>query len=276
MSTIIITGATGFLGNHLTKKFQSEGFDVIPVSRQKVKDYYHVETYHQIPEGDILIHLAGESNRNKANGMGLTYTKSSCRLTKYLCSKSYKYFLYASSSIVYGDEGISPFSEECAVKLGDHYGTSKALNERIVLTSGGAVARLANIYGPGMSAENLFTDILKQIPNTDNLYLKNDTSIRDFIYIEDAVMAIFSLVNSRSKGIFNVGSGQGVSAGEIAKNFLNLACQPARKISISSPNTRQSKCILDISKIFKITGWSPAVKIKDGCTQIFNQTALNV
>jgi nucleoside-diphosphate-sugar epimerase len=60
---IIITGASGFIGGHLIRKLSGmEDTEIVPLTRRKIPNLIKVSNYTDAPEGDVLIHLAEDSN----------------------------------------------------------------------------------------------------------------------------------------------------------------------------------------------------------------------
>jgi len=70
MPTIVITGASGFIGQHLYAHLTAIGANVVAVSRKNNAGMLHVEDYYDSPDGDVLIHLAEEPDRALVNGSG--------------------------------------------------------------------------------------------------------------------------------------------------------------------------------------------------------------
>ena len=101
-STIVITGASGFIGQNLVKYFIKEGINVIAVSRKKFPGYLQVKDYSETPKGDVLIHLAQCNDRNKVNTLNNSFEESD-EVMNILLSKNYERIVYASSAVLYND-----------------------------------------------------------------------------------------------------------------------------------------------------------------------------
>ena len=72
---VIVTGASGFLGDRVVKKLLIRGIDVCAVARRPLKysNSVVVDNYLDTPKGDILIHLAENPDRAQVNKIGLAY-----------------------------------------------------------------------------------------------------------------------------------------------------------------------------------------------------------
>ena len=269
MATVVITGATGFLGRFLTAHLASRGLTIIPVSRRSFPGIYQVQDYSQSPGGDVLIHLAEEPDRSKGNRLGETYLLKAASVIRVLSGRHYRRIIYASSGVVYGDQNECPCRVDMPVFATDVYSNSKLTNEQMVLDSGGAVVRLSNLFGNGMAVNNVMSDIIRQIPGIGALRVRDDKPIRDFLPVSDAASAFSLIVESNCCGIVNVGSGIGISVKALAELSLASVGQEAREIVATEPSSRRSINVLDISETTKILGWSPTSSLNDYLGQLF-------
>ena len=177
MITVVITGASGFVGRYLTAHLKQMGLNVIPVSRGVYPGILQVNDYSQSPLGDVLIHLAEEPDRAKVNMLDDNAFSKTSNLVKLLSERPRQKIIYASSASVYGDSNKLPCKVDLPVYSVDKYNEMKLINEKIVLNSGGVVVRLSNLFGIGMASNNVLTDILKQIPGSRPIHIRNDEGI---------------------------------------------------------------------------------------------------
>ena len=73
MVAVVVTGASGFLGRAVVAALRQRAVKVQPVSRQSLPDTIQVRHYSEAPRGDVLIHLAEESDRSKVAMLGAEY-----------------------------------------------------------------------------------------------------------------------------------------------------------------------------------------------------------
>ncbi|MFT6991080.1 MAG: UDP-glucose 4-epimerase [Paraglaciecola sp.] len=263
MPKIVIIGASGFVGSALTLSLKQSQYDVAPVSRSKTSEFISVESYKNCPSGDLLIHLAEEPDRGKANSLGEKYLTEATTLTAKLCNRFKGKVIYCSSAVVYGDQNSQPYTEQDKVVVSDLYSKIKLQNENEVIKQGGCALRLANLFGLGMSVNNVLSDILRQIDDTGPVKLRNTSPIRDFLYIQDLVSLLRLLIDDFHPGLFNIGSGEGISIGNLAKTALLVAGQNKREILSENTDNIASMNVLDISKINKQIGWSPCYPLSE-------------
>jgi nucleoside-diphosphate-sugar epimerase len=274
---VVITGASGFIGNQVVSILKKdENFIIYPVTRKKIKNFYEVSNYSESPKGDVLIHLAEESELKNVEQMDSNYENEKKSSLEYLIEKNFKVIVYTSSSILYGDQSPYPHLTTDKLYLLNRYSRLKKMSEELVLNSGGGlIARLGNVYGPGMSHKNVVSKIVNQIPVESKLLVFNKDPIRDFIWVKDVAECLASLMkygleSNRDSKIFNVGTGTGTSIEALAKLTLTLAGQPNMPIKSQNFDLPNSSIILDNTSTIKVTGWEPRTTLTQGITHLLH------
>lgn len=274
---VVITGASGFLGKHLVSKLrqnQEAGLEIVGVSRQKTIGVLQVSDYGEIPSGDVLIHLAEENSRSGAEiGGGAELAKSSSTIESFI-KKKFSKIIYASSAVLYGDLSITKHSTADSLIANNAYASLKLAGEQAILATGKGIAlRISNLYGEGMSENNVMNTIVRQAILGNKVVVESLEPIRDFLWIEDATQAIARLVQDNSeigpKRVVNIGSGIGTSIRELAETALTVAGRSNFDISARSTST-PSCIILNIEETIKQLGWSPTVDIHAGLSRLMN------
>lgn len=263
-----VTGASGFLGRAVVKVLLSSGWRVSPVARSPGGEWIQVADYSESPSADILIHLAEDGDRSRVNANGEAAVNAAHATLTALLSKNYGHVIYASSAAIYGDAVTAPRTTAEKTVPADTYALMKSANERQTLDHGGTVLRFSNLYGPGMSSANVLSRILGQIPGEGDLTLWDDTAVRDFLWIDDASVAVAAAAERRVSGIFNIGSGHGHSVREVAETALAIANQGRRNVHATNPSGCTSHLVLDISGTVSILGWQPKTTLADGLKQL--------
>lgn len=273
MTTVTVTGASGFLGKNLVAQLIKEGYLVRALSRHKMKYFEYVESYLDSPVSKILIHLAENPDRGFVNKENYRYSENAIELVKSLCTKGYEKIIYASSGAIYGNSSITPYEVSEDVSATDVYSQTKIECEKVVLDAGGLVVRFSNLYGKGMSPNNVVSDILKQIPDIEPLCIRDETPVCDFLWVEDAAAAIVAACSKyKPSKVINVASGVGVSIRTLIKLALELSSQPDREIKSIASSTNTSTNILSISDTEKLIGWRPMTSLRDGIQQLLENT----
>ena len=266
---IVVTGASGFVGTALVRELQRRGIETIATVRHPPDPLpvgtTVVQSSDDAPLGDVLVHLA---EGRRMNAMDDASVQQLIRRCGRLLGKGYARPVYASSALVYGDRETHPRRPEEQPAPESPYARAKLACEEIVTERRGLVARLANVYGPGMARDNVVSDVLEQIPGDGPLTVRDPLPVRDFLWIEDAARGLADMAVGTGLGIFNLGSGTGVSVGDLARLALDLAGQSDRPVVASQPSQKPSSLSLDISSTASTFGWAPQVPLSGGLAQL--------
>lgn len=274
--TVLVTGATGFLGRPLVAALESEGF---------------VVRKHSSANGDIancalpmegvsrVFHLAGksyvpESWQNpeafyRTNVMGMVNVLEHCRRNQAA--------LTFISSYVYGQPKRLPIAEDHPLAAANPYAHTKIIAEEIArffqerFGLDLLIVRPFNIYGPGQSGRFLIASIVRQVldPSLESVRLQDLRPKRDYLYVSDAVSFLIASLHKRASGVFNVGSGVSISVAEIAELVIKAA--NISKTVVSTGEERPGEImdvVADTSRAQTELGWHPATSLADGISAV--------
>jgi UDP-glucose 4-epimerase len=272
----VVIGASGFIGRAAVAALARRDAPVLAVARHELDMKKPIQTarvtsYSKLipPMADsVLLHLAEVRDISRANDTHDTYVAERRAVLAELLAKNWGHVVYASSAAVYGDCDFAPRQTGDAIKPRGTYANAKAACEQDVLARGGAVARLSNVYGPGMASNNVISDILRQIPGEGTLAVRDRNPVRDYLWIDDAGEGLAALAISRKPGVFNLGSGIGISVGDLAHVMLEYAGQSGREVCASAASECASHLVLDISQTIKQLGWTPKVTLAQGLAHL--------
>lgn len=274
---VVITGASGFLGGYVLRALAAQqNVEAIPVTRKEIYGWCRVSDYSQSPAGDVLIHLAENNDRAQVAKSGQAYEEKVLATLTALLAKGYRRVVYASSAVLYGDTDTRAHFPNDPIRSDDAYTRVKRLSELAVLKlPAGIVVRLANIYGPGMSKNNVMSTILRQIPSKGSLEVMNTNPVRDFIWVKDAAEGVVALALNHSKegndgGLYNLGTGVGTSIGALANMALAIAEQPDMPVEALQSSGQQSCLILDFSDTTSACGWQPKTSLRQGLAHLLH------
>lgn len=233
MIKVLITGANGYVGKKLIKKYKKKiNFKIY---KNDINNKNKLIKFINNNEFQYFIHLAGllRTTKKKAKTIYKTNSYSLEYISKTL-NKLDKKLIFLSSSHVY--KPISKkLSENDKLQPNNIYGKSKLKAENIILknTKDFCILRLFNLFGSYQPVGSFYSDIKNKINNNKKIYI--DNSIKDFVHIDDLCDIIFFIIKNKSQGIFNVCTGQGVCL----KNIIyHLERKLKKKAKIQFSNTK--------------------------------------
>ena len=172
--------------------------------------------------------------------------------------------IYASSSAVYGDTIAQARCVNEAVSPQNPYSRLKLECEELVCQRGGISLRLANLCGLGQPQGTILADILGQLNTQGPLLLRDTSAVRDFLWLADVAHAITLILGTPSlASILNIGSGVGISTGELAARVLRASGRFGVEVR-GQLKPRQSILWLDISETYRQLTWKPEISIEQG------------
>jgi nucleoside-diphosphate-sugar epimerase len=300
-STVLITGASGFIGGHLVAALKKTGANIVGIDRKSSakttgsqtagSDVSQSEQVERVFKSAVsatgkpieyIFHLAGQKSAALARENPLETLKSSFNGTLNILESSrvsgtVKKVVLISSLAVYGaeeDHSGEMLKESDPVYSDSIYSATKISTETIGLayykdfSIPVSVARLSNVYGPLQSSAAVIPSLIHQMKNGKKISMGNTASVRDFIHVQDVVDALIILAaNDATTGnIFNVSTAQGTSVKTIT-DLLSQHLNYSGEIEVDKNKLRPNEkkiVVADNSKIKKTTGWFPKVKIDDG------------
>jgi dTDP-glucose 4,6-dehydratase len=295
---VLITGAAGFLGSHLTDRFLADGHQVIGMdnlvtgsmdnlahlgTHQRFRFVHHDVTNFIEVEGplDGVLHFASPASpidylelpiqTLKVGSLG---THKALGLAK---AKGARFFL-ASTSEVYGDPQVHPQPESYwghvnPVGPRGVYDEAKRFAEAMTMAYhryhgvDTRVVRIFNTYGPRMRARDgrVVSNFIVQALKGEPLTIYGDGSqTRSFCYVSDLIDGIMRLFLSDLTDPTNVGNPHEFTVLQLAEAVLRLTGSKSslerRPLPTDDPRVRQP----DISRARRLLGWEPSVELEDG------------
>lgn len=262
---ILITGAAGFLGSHLTDRLLGEGNEVIGIDNLSTGSIENVEHlsrnkyftliihdisyYISIQEPlDFVLHFASPASPSKTSKIGYPnlpiQTLRSGSLGTHNClelaRKHGARFLMASTSEIYGDPLVHPQVESywgnCdPVGARSMYDEAKRFSESLVMAYYNfyrvdtRIARIFNTFGPRMRIDDgrSVPNFIKQALRKEPLTVYGTgNQTRSFCYVDDLVEGIRRLMDSDEHYPVNIGNPNEMSIREFA-NLINDVCENA-------------------------------------------------
>jgi len=184
--------------------------------------------------------------------------------------------IHVSSSEVYGTALYLPMDEGHPLQGQSPYSASKIGAEKLVESFYRAfdvpvvILRPFNTYGPRQSSRAVIPAIVFQALTQDVIYLGNLGARRDLTYISDTVAGLLRAaeVAGLEGATFNLGSGIGISVGELAREIISLI---GKEVTIEidprrlRPEKSEVQCLLsDNRRARECLGWQPQISRQEG------------
>ncbi len=290
----LITGAGGFLGQHLVKFLKSKDLEIYNLGRSQVNYSNHIpltdvskkkiiqEALSEI-EPDYLFHLAGTSDASDNDeyfSVNTLFCSNLLESIDTLGLDEKTKVVIVGTSAEYGlvkDKDI-PISEELTPNPINLYGETKLQQTKFSLSwhkkgRSITVVRPFNIIGPGMPSYLALGNFLKQIqsqPKGGDIKVGNLNTSRDFIDVSDVVNLIWILVNNKNASgkIFNLCRGVPVNILEALEYLIQLSGKDFRllqeDILIKNNEIKihygENKKLMDLVGNYRFLAWEDSVK----------------
>lgn len=274
-----MTGASGFLGVSLVEQLNRAGVYTVGLSRSTGFDILR----NDLPLSDVdrVIHLAGMAGVPRswdnpsaafaANALGTVRILDQCR--KAGCGVTYM------GAYVYGVPEYLPISETHRLGAPNPYAFSKVVAEDACAffeTTFGVDCvrlRLFNAYGPRQPDSYLIPTIAAQVvdPSCPVIKIRDLSPARDFVHVDDVTAAIMATAVAPAGSIFNIGSGQSKTVGDVVRVAMSLAGVSKRiEVSGDARHNELDVVVADIAKIREVTGWFPKISFEDGMRTVID------
>ncbi|WP_025116727.1 NAD-dependent 4,6-dehydratase LegB [Lysinibacillus fusiformis] len=309
---ILVTGADGFIGSHLTEELVRQGHDVrafvyynsfnswgwLDQSTKEIKNSLDIFS------GDIrdpfgvkeamkgcthVLHLASLIAIPYSYHSPATYIDTNINGTLNIVQAAHELgvekVVHTSTSEVYGTAQYVPIDENHPLQGQSPYSASKIGADQMALSfyrsfeTPVAVIRPFNTYGPRQSARAVIPTIISQLASGQTtIKLGAISPTRDFNYVQDTVGGFVSVMNSeKSLGeVINIGSNYEVSIGETAEMIAEIM---GVNLTIETDEQRLRPEKSEVNRLWaenkkakELIGWQPHYGGKDGFRRGLEET----
>jgi UDP-glucuronate decarboxylase len=294
---ILVTGGTGFIGNHLCRRLLNEGNYVICLDNNftgtidNIKDLLANPNFKFIEfdiikpfyyDVDQIYHLACPASP-------IAYQKDPIKTIKTcvdgtlnaisVANTCKARILFSSTSEVYGDPKISPQIEEYwgnvnPIGIRSCYDEGKRIAETILMEYHRKfglevrIARIFNTYGPKMNKNDgrVVSNFINQcIKNQDITIYGDGSQTRSFCYVDDTIDGLIKLMNNNETcGPVNIGNPHEITIKNLTEILLQMTNTTSKIVYNELPSDDPTKRKPDITKAIKFLNWVPKVDLNEG------------
>jgi NAD dependent epimerase/dehydratase len=300
---VLVTGAGGFIGSHLTEALLHAGADVTGLVRYTsrgdpgalsqidpglrsglklvagdLKDPAALNK--TVEDMDVVFHLAALIGIPYSYVHPLDYVQTNVTGTAHLLEACRRTgvgrIVQFSTSEVYGTAIYAPIDEAHPMQAQSPYSASKIAADQLALSYHRsfdvpvAIARPFNTYGPRQSARALIPALIGQALRGKVVRLGSLTPLRDMNYVADTVEGVLRIaqVDAAIGQTINLGSSREVSVGDVA-NMVFAALGGGFRIEQDEARIRPAKSevfrlLADCTRAQELLGWSPVVSLEEG------------
>ena len=309
---VLVTGADGFIGSHLTESLVRLGYTVraftyynsfnswgwlddcakdvkgnFEVISGDIRDPYFVRK--AVKGTDIVMHLAALIAIPHSYTSPDSYIDTNIRGTLNVLQAARDYevskVVHTSTSEVYGTARFVPMTEDHPLQGQSPYSATKIAADQLAYSFYASFSlpvltvRPFNTYGPRQSARAVIPTIISQISNGNKtIKLGSSSPTRDFTFVEDTVTGFISALNAENLfgEVFNLGNNFEISIGDILKlisEIMNVEVDIfSQNERIRPTNSEVERLWADNSKAKNLLGWSPRYSGREGLKMGLSKT----
>ncbi|HEY9871258.1 MAG TPA: NAD-dependent 4,6-dehydratase LegB [Candidatus Obscuribacterales bacterium] len=309
---ILVTGADGFIGSHLTEELLRRGcsvralvcynswgswgcLDNLPKAARDQIEFApgDIRDPHGVKEAmkgcDVVMHLAAlvaiPFSYTSPGSYIETNIKGTLNILQAARELGVEKIVQTSTSEVYGTARFVPITEEHPLQGQSPYSASKIGADHLALSfyysfkTPVTVIRPFNTYGPRQSARAVIPTIIVQLASgRKKIKLGALHPTRDFSYVYDTVRGFIALAESDSSvgEVINIGSNYEISIAETARLIADVmgveAEIEADHARIRPEKSEVERLWCDNSKARRLTGWEPLYAGRDGLVRGLRET----
>lgn len=302
---ILVTGADGFIGSHLTEMLVSMGLNVRAlVQYNSLNEWGWLESCNErsklevlsgdirdphycinaTKDVDVIFHLAALIAIPFSYVAPDSYIDTNVKGTLNICQaaleNNVQRVIHTSTSEVYGSAKYVPINEDHPLQPQSPYSASKIAADAIAMSFYNSfdlpltTVRPFNTYGPRQSARAVIPTVITQIlSGKTKIKLGSTKPTRDFNFVNDTCKGFIQLSETTSSigDTINIGSNQEISIGDLV---ILIAEIMETDITIETEEQRKrpeksevDRLLCDNTKIFELTGFNPTFSLRQGLEQ---------
>lgn len=294
---VLVTGAAGFLGSHLTDALLAEGHSVIGADNLCTGSLKNIEHLKREPRFEFLqvdisqafdpksvdyvFNFASPASPVDYYRLGIETLMVGSAGTRNALEIAKKYgakFLHASTSECYGDPSVHPQTEDYwghvnPIGIRSVYDEAKRFSEALVMayhryhSVDTRLVRIFNTYGPRLQKDDgrVISNFMVQALKGENLTVYGEgAQTRSFCYVSDEIAGILGLSRTNEHMPVNVGNPSEWTILDCAKAVLRVTASKSEIVYCPLPQDDPVQRQPDIGKAKRLFGWEPRIDLETG------------
>lgn len=289
---VLLTGASGFVGQATLKALTATGAEVVTLGRRPVAGYRHIPCdllsgpdFHALlgqAQATHLLHLAWATEHGKfwATPENLEWITATLSLVTAFCESGGRGIVCAGSCAEYDWSSGWCDEETTSTNAATLYGRAKDATRRVAQS----VAQQADVplawgrvflsYGHGEDARRLIPSATAALLGKTAAFSIDGAAQRDFLHVSDVAEAFVALLGSGANGVANISTGRPVALSQaIERLAVPLGGDPAAFLALAAPRAGEPRLLSGAPAHLARLGWSPKLSLDEGFGKLAAQMA---
>jgi dTDP-glucose 4,6-dehydratase len=300
VARVVITGAAGFIGSHLSEALLDRGYSVVGIDNLLTGDLaniahlrdrefefirHDVTNYIDVPGAvDFVLHWASPASPIDYLELPIPTLKVGALGTHKalgLAKAKGAVFVLASTSEVYGDPlehpqaetywgNVNPIGPRGVYDEAKRFAEAMTVAYRRYHGVDTKIVRIFNTYGPRMRVNDgraVPAFMSQALRNEDVTVFGDGRQTRSFCYVSDLVGGIIKLMHSTENDPINIGNPQEMTIEQIARLIIDMTGSNSRIIYKALPTDDPKVRQPDIARARTRLGWEPTVPLEEGLSR---------
>ena len=293
---VLVTGASGFLGQYVLAALQQAGIAAVALARTRPRnlagaqfvpgdllEHAELAKLVQRAEASHLLHLAWVTDHGSywTSPLNFRWVDATTRLVEAFCQSGGKHAVFAGTCAEY-DWGLGRCQEDTtALNPATVYGVAKDAARRLVAAWCAqqqvrcAWARIFFPYGAGEAPARLVPALVDVLRGESAPFGISATVHRDFLHAGDVAQGLLTLLQTDARGSYNISSGQPVQLSDLVRALAQLMdADPRQVLDLPEQRLADPPLVTGENLKLKALGWQPQFTLHQGLAQMLHDRSL--